>query len=115
MRPGVCDLEIYQGDTFELTVTLNQPVGTPVDASTWDWAGQIRPQPGSGELLADLDCEFDDDGTDGVIVVSLAAADTAALPAGTAAWDLQASNGGGWARTFLAGTVTVTAEVTRNG
>ena len=97
------DLGFHQGDDFTLTLTFAENV------STSTFAAQVRPTVKSSTSWA-----FSVDMTDaatGVVVFTLAKADTAAMPA-SGNWDLEETKSGK-TTTLLKGRVRVSREVTR--
>lgn len=97
------DLAFHQGDDFTLTLTF----AASVAASTF--AAQIRPSTKSSTSWS-----FTVDMTNaasGVVVLTMAAANTAVMPA-RAAWDLEETKSGK-KTTLLKGRVRVDREVTR--
>jgi hypothetical protein len=111
-QPGPFDLELYQGDTYALSITLtDKDSGVPVDLTGSTAAAQIRATAAAPEVLADFVATVD--GPSGTIHLDLPAADSAAVPPGPHVWDVETTDTTGRVRTWLAGAAVVTAEVTR--
>jgi len=113
--PGRANLAIYQGDDYSQRVSFVEPDGTPIDVTGLTFTAQLRadyadvaPVP-----LAELECVLTDAEL-GELVLSLDHALTETLPTeDVLRWDLQATDAAGEVTTYLAGTVKVSAEVTR--
>ena len=101
--PEVVDLRLHQGDTFTLTLTFQGNVASST------FAAQVRPTTKSATFW-----NFAVDtsqAASGIVVLTLSAANTAAMPA-TAVWDLQETKAG-VVTTLLKGRVRVGRETTR--
>lgn len=110
LLPGALDLQVYRGDDPLFQVTMTEG-GTPVVLPTTGWTAQIRESTSpTSPVLATFTIDASTAAT-GVLRLSLAGADTAGLPS-SAAWDLQCTDGGK-VRTYLAGSVVATGQVTR--
>lgn len=105
--PGKCDLSLYRGDDFMQVVELTQG-GAPLVLPTVGWTAQARTSP-DGEVVATFAIDSSD-GAVGRLVVSLAGTATLTMPA-VSVWDLQCATGG--VKTYLAGKVKITKDVTR--
>lgn len=108
--PGPRDISIYRGDDYPHAVTFTDAAGAPLDVSAYAFTAQIRSlsQGGTGEPLAEFTID-DSQAATGIVVLSLAATETADLAAGY--WDLQADDGT-TVSTWLAGRVSVSGDVT---
>lgn len=116
MPPGTANLAIYQGDDFGVRVTFTVD-GAPYDLTGHTFTAQLRDgtadQDAGDPPLAEFSCVVEDAAA-GELRVTLGHEATAELPASqTYRWDLQSVGAGGIVTTFLAGTVAVTAEITR--
>jgi hypothetical protein len=116
-RPGRYDLIVYRGDYHEWPLTLKvntgnaeNPVLQNINLTGHEFKAQIRPEP-DGPVLASLDF-ITDDIADGHVVAYLTSAKADPLPQGNLVWDVQ-STYEGRVKTWVAGDVTVTADVTR--
>lgn len=111
-------LTLFQGDDWdELTIRLRQADGTYEDLTGKQARAQIRPEKGSDELYAEIDCQILDQTKDderGKIALFLTWEQTRDIPAGQWVWDMQLANEDGTkVKTRLAGRVVVEAQVTR--
>lgn len=124
MIPGRYDLTVYQGDdrvfTFRLrTTNPDGSVGPYADLTGHVGLCQIRENPESAVILATLTVALLDQGdsdTLGMLTATLSDADSDGLPVTVEgsehAWDLQTTEAG-FVQTWIYGTVTVLAEVSR--
>jgi len=112
---GKYDITIEQGATFTLSMTVKKN-GSPVDLTGYTARMQARPHAGSSAVYLDLSSvnKITLGGPAGTIVISLTAAETAALPTGTFVYDLELISPLGVTTRLLAGRVVVSAEVTRD-
>lgn len=116
--PAKSPLKLYRGDTrvwedvFRRAPVPPATVGDPVDLTGWVWLAQIRATEDAAEVMATIDVEVVDAAA-GTIRRTLTAAEADKLVAGTAHWDLQATDPDGVVRTYLAGQVRVIGDVSR--
>ncbi len=114
ITPAVVNIQGVQGDYWAFTVRVPSDVdGEYVDFSGYTFLSQIRVNALSDTVLATF--TVTDTGTtvaDYGIFVELAAEDTADLPE-RAVWDLKVIDGSGDPRTYFAGDVDVTYDVSR--
>jgi hypothetical protein len=108
-NPANLDLDIYQGDPFELRLQWEDADGDPINQTGFTFAAQVRRYESSNAIAASFDVDMTNAST-GIVLLTLSAEDTAGLQAGPYRWDAQKD---GAPYTFLAGEVTVTAQVTR--
>lgn len=125
MQPAQCDIQIYRGDYFEMTLrlregTINGASYTPgayLDLTDWEPKAEIRANvDATGPPLATLTTEVLDQtmpGTKGGVHLFLPADTSAALTATNAVWDVQLTDTQDRVYTYLRGTVTITKDVTR--
>lgn len=106
LKPKRYDLEIYQGDTFEVPLAFLQPDDSPVDLTGVTLKVGFQKQDGSA---ASVPLTASHNGTGGV--VTLLISDTSTL-AGTYEWDLQVITTDNKKRTYIGGLVTVTEDIT---
>ena len=105
---------MYAGDSWKMGIRLrsqnsNGSAGSYLDLTGATPTAQIRDA--AGVLLVDITCVLEDqDINTGLVTLSLTPAQTTTLLNGK--WDFQLELDGD-VRTYLAGNVTVTAEVTR--
>lgn len=107
--PCAIDLVLYQGDDFNLTLTVTDADGNPVDYTGYIAACQIRETPPALDVLAELVATI----TGNVIALHLPAAESALIAVARATWDVQVSSPGGVVTTLAAGRVAIAPEVTR--
>jgi hypothetical protein len=113
VKPGKCDIDIYQGDLFSLELTLYQDeeMTTPVDLSGLSASGSLKAKASQGTPDAEFTCEVDVGA--GVVTVSIPPDVTAGLSPRKYHYDLQLSNGAGTdVTTILAGFASVIREIT---
>jgi hypothetical protein len=106
-----CDLDIFQGDDWASMVTVLNCDGSPPDLTGYTAQAQIRSGPAD---LAPVAAEM----TTTVVLPNLVSLyvpsdSTRQLRALYYGWDLQLTSPAGMITTILAGSVTVTQEVTR--
>lgn len=107
MQPADYPLEIYRGDSGQWRFKFSTGSGQPSDLTGVTPKAQIRDRPG-GTKVTDLVCTLT---LPNLVDVKLLAADSQdLLPKG--AWDLQLTYASGDVKTPIAGTVTVTPDVT---
>jgi len=123
MKPGVYDLEIYQGDTFRRTLRLRQRV-LDTDGVTWisgayipltgyTGAAQVRETKIATDVTATMTVTvLDQTITPGGVTLYMPASATSLITKDQV-WDLQLTAPNGDVTTFLAGAVTLVQEVTR--
>ena len=110
------NLTIKQGTTWTQTLEYQDGDGTPIDLSGATLRAQVRADIADrapGTPLLDLSTGDGITNTSGgVITLTVDAATTEALPAGTYRWDLEATEAGAVTR-ICAGVARVSGEVTR--
>lgn len=123
MQPAPQDLSIYQGDSFDFFFRVRErdwdpftetyTAGPYVDLTGWTGKSQIRQTHEATDILAEFTVTFSNQATTpGGVLLTLTPAQTVALPA-KGVWDVQLTNTAGEIRTFIAGSVTTSREVTR--
>ena len=115
--PALQNLEIYQGDSVDMLVRIKarDALGSLVYMDLTDWTpkAQIRLNVGAPTVLAEFTCtKTDQTIMPGGILLHLDPASTASITANEGVWDAEISKSTTDKKTFLAGTVTFTAEVT---
>lgn len=116
-KPAGLDIELYSGDDFSMPIQLksgNPAVG--IDLTGWTFLAQIRSRESDNELLGTFTCTPADQSESdnlGIVILSISAEDSADLSIGSrgAQWDLQGTSDAGKVRTYLAGEVSILAEV----
>lgn len=114
ITPAPVDLYGVQGDTWIFTVRVPSDVdGEYVNFAGYTFLSQIRSNALSDTVLATFDVEATGatPSTYGILI-TLDSADTQDLPQ-SAVWDLKVTNGSSETRTYFAGNVNVTFDVSR--
>lgn len=111
--PGTYNLTVYRGDTLVLDVVLTDTTtGLVLDLTGYSALAQIRATADAASADASLAAVLTP--AEGKVTLTLSAAASAALTITTGVWDLQLTDGSGVVRTYLAGSVTVTPDVSRS-
>lgn len=79
MAATATDITIEQGATFEKTITVKDSLGATVNVSSWTGRGKIKTAATDTASIADFVFDFSQ-GATGVVIFSLAATVTDALP-----------------------------------
>lgn len=113
---AVYNITINQGETYDLTASIVDGGGAPLNISGYALRGKIKSSYGSTGILADLQPEIIN-ATGGVISFSLDAIETASLPITIGVYDIERYVSGQNPETtvyrVLEGKVTITPEVTK--
>jgi hypothetical protein len=109
MMPGPYSLVLYRGDTahWRFILWLDTAKTQPADLTGATAKAQIRDKP-AGAVIVELVCTVE---LPNVVVMDLDAAASSTLPP-KGVWDLQMTYASGDIVTILAGSVTVTPDVT---
>lgn len=102
------NITIDQGSTFSSGIDLLDDNDEPVDVSSYTARGQIRKHYSSSNAVS-----FTTTLSNGSLVISLTATQTAAMSAGRYVYDLELVDPANTVMRILEGIVTVTPEVTR--
>jgi hypothetical protein len=116
-KPAQLDLDVYRGDDFDIVIRLRDSVtGAYLNLTSLVGKASIRAEKGAVPLLAKFTVTvMDQTTTPGGLMLSLPSAITTTLPLTGGVWDVQISNADGTGvRTYLAGRVLVTEQVTLN-
>ena len=105
--PQAVNLTLYAGDDFYLDLTVTEPGGAAADLTGCTASSQIRATPGATTVLATMTGTI----VGNVITLHLDSTDAVSLANGV--WDAQLVRENGDIVTLVAGTVTVSPEVTR--
>lgn len=110
MTPGIYNLDIYRGDTYNWTFNLwfDTAQTLPADLTGVLALAEIRTKP-AGSLMATLNCTVT---LPNIIKMILAPDQSMLLSPKATVWDLQLTYPDGSVGTVLAGSVTVTMDVT---
>lgn len=103
------DLVIYKGDYVELFVTVKDAVGVSLDLTGATPKAQLK-KTYNDVSPVDFTCSLT--GVTGQVRVYLSSATCATLTPGDYIWDFQVTNSSAQTRTYLAGDVSVSNEVT---
>lgn len=111
---AVYNITVNQGENYDLTATLTNTDGTPVNISGYELRGKVRYSYGSTGILVNLEPSVVN-ATGGVINFTLTPTETAALPITVAVYDIERYVSGQspelTVSRVLQGTVTITPEV----
>jgi hypothetical protein len=109
MKPGKYDLAIYRGDTYAWQFAMWQDAAStvPLNLTGVIPAAEIR-NASAGRVYVTFTPTITQPN---IVLLKLSAVDSAKCPA-TGVWDLQLTFPNGDVNTVIAGTVTVTADVT---
>lgn len=112
-KPGVYNIQTYLDDTLDMSFQFNDnaDVPAPIDLSTATLKMQVRKKPGDPVLFEATEADGITIGGVGNNIVTISKICDA--PAGVYVWDLQATFASGIVRTYLAGSFTVTADITK--
>ena len=109
---AILNLQIDQGSTFSKQITVYETDGTTLQNLTgYTVASQVRKNYTSTNYTTIN--ATNNDPTNGVIVMSLTAAQTAALKAGRYVYDLQITAADGTVSRTIEGIITIKPEVTK--
>lgn len=112
MAAPIYNFELNQGETFSLGLIFKDSTNTAISLTTATIKAQIRPTADSQQIVAVLTATKDA-GVTGRVVLSLTAAQTAALTFDTAAYDVLVTFADGSTLRAVQGTVTLSKQVTR--
>lgn len=109
--PENLNLTIWQGDEQEYFINLSNDATPPVAIDLTGCTAQAVIRSSFGAATSyDFTCTITD-ATGGVIKMYMSSANCALIPAGDYIWNFQITTASGGVRTYLAGDVTVLAEV----
>lgn len=111
MVPAKQDIKIMRGDTEIFNITITDDAGAAVNLTGDVFTSQIRYNRDDTSVAASFTTSIVDP-IAGQVRLTLSAASSALLTAGTAYWDLQ-RNDSGVITTIVAGKCTILADVTR--
>jgi hypothetical protein len=122
MIPAACDISLYRGDYFEMTLRVRQGTltgttytpGPYIDLTGWTPKAEIRANEDATTALATFTTEvLDQVASKGAVHLSLPSSESALLSAATAIWDVQLTDPQTHVYTYLRGKVTITKDITR--
>jgi hypothetical protein len=105
------DITVYQGDTYAHELRIKNSSNAVINITSRVYTGQIRKKRNSDTVAATFNASITD-AANGVVVLSLTAADTSNVTAGAYVYDFQETNGA-TVTTLITGTVTVVGQVSR--
>ena len=111
MAAGSADLNIYRGDDYIAQVTVLDASGAAANLVGYTAEAQVRT--GLGDANAALAAQFTCSIAGNVITIQLPHTQTKGLARTQYYWDIQIIDTNGFITTLLAGSVTVTMEVTK--
>lgn len=116
IEPGALDITARQGKDWVIKITVKDSDGTPLDLTGYSAAWQARAMNGAASTAAISKTSMLGGGitiAGSVITVTVPATDTAGVPTGAYAHELELTEPDGGKPPFLGGRLTVTAEVVR--
>lgn len=105
------DISIYQGDTYAHELRIKDSANANVNITSRTYTGQVRKKRNSDTIAATFTSSLTN-AANGIVVLSLTAASTANIPAGTYVYDFQETNGAA-VTTLITGSCIVVGEVSR--
>lgn len=106
LLPKRYDIDIYQGDTFEVILNFKDGSNVGVDLTGFTGRAQFKPTVGTP---IDITVQVNYGAVNGAVRLSYL--DTSLL-SGEYSWDLELEDSGGRKRTYIGGKVTVTTDIT---
>ena len=122
MTPAQCDIQLYRGDYFEMTLRLRSGTidgltytpGPYLDLEGWTPKAEIRATVDATTALTSfVTTLLDQADFPGGVHLSLPSASSATLAVPSAVWDVQLTDPAGRVHTYLRGAVAITKDVTR--
>lgn len=105
--PGNADFSMWQGDSQDFTVKLNDSLGAPIPLTGFTAQATMRAS-FNAPTSYDFDCTIQNGNE---VRIYMSSADSELVPAGDYIWNFQITNTAGDVRTYLAGDVKVYAQV----
>jgi len=105
------DISIYQGDTYTHELRIKDSANANVNITSRTYTGQVRKKRNSDTIAATFTSTLTN-AANGIVVLSLSAASTANIAAGTYVYDFQETNGA-TITTLITGSCIVVGEVSR--
>jgi hypothetical protein len=115
INPGTYNITAYQGANWDRTFTITQG-GSALNLTGYTSAMQVREAADSTATLVNLNTDGSGivlGGTAGTIAVAITSTQSAAIPSGSFAYDLEITSSGGEVTRLLQGAFTVVGNVTR--
>ncbi len=104
------DLSVRQGETFGQVLIFKDPDGTVMDLTGFTGYCQVRPDPDSEELTAEMNVTIS--AAEGKVVLGLTAATTAGIDSGCYAYDFAMKSAANDVRYYIGGKFLVIPAVT---
>jgi hypothetical protein len=111
MTAATRNITVYQGDTYVHELRLRDSANANINISSRTYTGQIRKRRTSANASITFSAEITD-GANGIVVFTIASANTASLRSGTYVYDFQEVNGT-TVTTLMTGNVTIIGQVTQ--
>ena len=111
MTAATRNITVYQGDTYVHELRLRDSANANINISSRTYTGQIRKRRTSVNASVTFSAEITD-GANGIVVFTIASANTASLRSGTYVYDFQEVNGA-TVTTLMTGNVTIIGQVTQ--
>ena len=108
---GTRNISIYQGDTYAHELRIKDSANANVNITSRTYTGQIRKKRNSDTINATFTSNITN-AANGIVILSLTAADTANIASGTYVYDFQETNGA-TITTLITGSCIVVGEVSR--
>ena len=105
------NITIYQGDTYAHELRIKDSANANVNITSRTYTGQIRKKRNSDTINATFTSNITN-AANGIVILSLTAADTANIASGTYVYDFQETNGA-TITTLITGSCIVVGEVSR--
>jgi hypothetical protein len=106
------DLQIYQGQTFALSLTLRDVTGVPLNLGGLSISGYLKTKYSDLGKLVDLNATIAD-APNGVVTLGIPASGTASLPVNYAFYDVELFNPiNGFVTKVLGGKAVIYPEIT---
>ena len=106
------DLEIYQGQTFSLSLTLRDNDGIPINLSGYAISGFLKSRYSDSGKLTNLNITVTN-ATSGIVTLGIPASGTSILPINYSFYDIKIlDSGDGTVTKVLAGKASIYPEVT---
>jgi hypothetical protein len=107
------DLDIYQGATFSLSLTLKDSDNVPIDLTNYNVSGYLKDRYSNAGRLADLNAAKQVPYTSGVITLSISSTGTSVLPITLSFYDVEIGHiTSGTVSKVLRGKATIYPEIT---
>jgi hypothetical protein len=106
--PQTVNLYLYRGDSYAMKITVTDTAGDPADLEGVDVCAQIRVTADDPNLAG----EYVTTVTDNSVFLYLPATVSRTLPLDTV-WDCELTQPSGWVTTVAAGSLNLTADVSR--